>query len=72
MPDEVYHHRKTVLYHLVSEFTAYYNTRRSHTARDFLPPTQEIPGEVEKLSLSEVQVISHVGGLVKSFGRKAA
>ena len=46
--------------------------RRSHTARDFLPPTEEIPGEVEKLSLSEVQVISHVGDLVKSFEQKAA
>ncbi|QDU09838.1 integrase core domain-containing protein [Gimesia aquarii] len=63
---------KQHLDHLVSDFTKYYNTRRSHTARDHLPPIRELPEEVEKLSLGEVQVISHIGGLVKSFERKAA
>ncbi|WP_339736145.1 integrase core domain-containing protein [uncultured Gimesia sp.] len=64
---------KQHLDHLVSEFTTYYNMCRSHTARDHLPPIREIPNEeVEKLSPDEVQVISHIGGLVKSFERNAA
>ncbi|QDU09798.1 integrase core domain-containing protein [Gimesia aquarii] len=63
---------KQHLDHLVSEFTEYYNTCRSHTARDHLPPIRELPDDVEKLSLDEVQVVSHIGGLVKSFERKAA
>lgn len=63
---------KQHLDYLVSEFTEYYNTCRSHTARDHLPPIRELPDDVEKLSLDEVQVNSHIGGLVKSFERKAA
>ena len=63
---------KRHLDHLVSEFTTYYNTRRSHMERDHLPPIRDEPEEVETLSLDQVDVKSYVGGLVKSFERKAA
>ena len=64
---------KRHLDYLTSEFTNYYNTVRSHMERDHLPPVRSAePEEVETLKLSEVVVKSHVGGLVKSFERKAA
>ena len=64
---------KRHLDHLISEFTTYYNTVRSHMERDHLPPVRSTePEEVETLKLNEVVVKSHVGGLVKSFERKAA
>lgn len=64
---------KRHLDYLISEFTTYYNTHRSHTACDHLPPVRELPKEeVETLKIAEVKVVSHVGGLVKSFERKAA
>jgi hypothetical protein len=40
--------------------------------RDHLPPVREVPDEVATLKLSEIEVKSYVGGLVKSFERKAA
>ena len=49
-----------------------YNTVRSHSERDNLPPIRNLPEEIEKLSLDEIEINSHVGGLVKSFERKAA
>tara|TARA_E500000305_G_C3966935_1_gene210014 strand:- start:115 stop:255 length:141 start_codon:yes stop_codon:yes gene_type:complete len=39
---------------------------------DHLPPVREEPDEVEKLTMEEIEVKSYVGGLVKSFERKAA
>ncbi len=39
--------------------------------REHLPPIREVPDEVALLKLNEVIVKSHVGGLVKSFERKA-
>ncbi len=41
-------------------------------ARDHLPPVREEPDEVETMKLDEIEVKSYVGGLVKSFERKAA
>ena len=58
--------------HLIAEFTDYYNHQRSHMERDHLPPIREIPDDVEKLSIEQIEVKSYVGGLVKSFERKAA
>ena len=58
--------------HLVSEFVEYYNTARSSMVRDHLPPVRELPEEVETLPLDQIEVKSYVGGLVKSFERKAA
>jgi hypothetical protein len=57
---------------VISEFTSYYNTRRSHKEQDHLPPLQDIPYEVKTLTMDQIEVKSHVGGLVKSFERKAA
>ena len=50
----------------------YYNTRQSHMQRDHLPPIRDVPEEVETLRLDQIEVKSYVGGLVKSFERKAA
>ena len=63
---------KRHLDHLITEFVTYYNTRRSHMQRDHLPPIRDVPEEVETLRLDQIEVKSYVGGLVKSFERKAA
>ena len=63
---------KRHLDYLLSEFVEYYNTTRSSMVRDHLPPIREEPNEVASLRLDEVEITSHVGGLVKSFARKAA
>ncbi len=63
---------KRHLDYLISEFTTYYNTRRSHMGRDHLPPVREVPEGIKTLKLDEIEVKSYVGGLVKSFERKAA
>ena len=49
-----------------------YNHDRSHMERDHLPPIREAPDEIETLALDLIEVRSYVGGLVKSFARKAA
>jgi putative transposase len=58
--------------HIVSEWSSYYNTVRSHTERDHLPPKHTVPDEVLKLHRDQITVKSYVGGLVNSFERKAA
>lgn len=63
---------KRHLDYLVSEFNTYYNRHRSHSSRDHLPPIRSVPGEVRSLGPADVVVRSHVGGLVKSFERRAA
>ena len=40
--------------------------------RDHLPTIRDVPEEVETLWLGQIEVKSYVGGLVKSFERKAA
>ena len=45
---------------------------RTHMERDHLPPVREEPEEIDTLKMDEIQVKSYVGGLVKSFERKAA
>jgi hypothetical protein len=40
--------------------------------RDWLPPVRVEPDEVDTLKLNQIEVKSYVGGLVKSFERKAA
>jgi len=64
--------RKRHLDHLVGEFVDYYNHHRSHMERDHLPPVRDEPEEVDTIPLDEIQVKSFVGGLVKSFARRAA
>ena len=63
---------KRHLDYLLCEFTEYYNTVRSHMERDHLPPRRDVPDEIETLELDQIEINSHVGGLVKSFARKAA
>ena len=63
---------KQHLDYLVMEFANYYNTRRSHMEREYLPPVREEPQEVDTLKLDQIEVKSYVGGLVKSFERIAA
>jgi len=63
---------KRHLDHLCQEFTEYYNEKRSHTECGHLPPLGIAPDEVQTLKPSQVEVKSYVGGLVKSFERKAA
>ena len=63
---------KRHLDYLITDFVTYYNRDRSHMERDHLPPIREAPDEIARLSLDQVEVKSHVGGLVKSFHRKAA
>jgi putative transposase len=63
---------KQHLDHLLAEFTDYYNKVRSHMEREHLPPLAAAPEEIVTLPLDSVVVKSHVGGLVKSFERKAA
>jgi hypothetical protein len=48
------------------------NTRRSHMERDYLPPIRDAPDEVATLQMDQIEVESYVGGLMKSFERKAA
>ena len=58
--------------YLISEFVNYYNHHRSHMERGYLPSVRsKEPEPVETLKLSDVVVNSHVGGLVKSFERRA-
>lgn len=64
---------KRHLDYVISEFVSYYNHHRAHMEREYLPPVRSAePEQIETLKLSEVVVKSHVGGLVKSFERKAA
>ena len=63
---------KRHLDHVVIEWVDYYNKKRAHMERDHLPPIQEVPEEVPKLNRDQIMVRSYVGGLVKSFERKAA
>lgn len=58
--------------HILGEFTEYYNRVRSHTERDHLPPNHLPPDEVESLESDQIVVKTYVGGLVKSFERRAA
>ena len=64
---------KRHLDHVVASWVDYYNTRRSHMERGHLPPIRKkAPKAVRKLSRDKIEVRSYVGGLVKSFERKAA
>jgi putative transposase len=57
--------------YLVDQFLAYYNGQRAHMERGSLPPLGAVPEEVIKPVRERIEVKSYVGGLVKSFERKA-
>jgi hypothetical protein len=40
--------------------------------RDHLPPIRAVPDEVETVTMDQIEVKSYVGGLVRSFERRAA
>ena len=40
--------------------------------RDHLPPIRDVLEEVQTLTMDQIEVKSYVGGLVKSFERRAA
>jgi hypothetical protein len=63
---------KRHLDYVISEFVLYDNTQRCHMERDHLPPIRDVPEEVETVAMDQIAVRSYVGGLVKSFERKAA
>jgi len=63
---------KRHLDYITGEFVDYYNHHRSHMERDWLPPIRDVPDEVKTLTMEQIEVKSYVGGLVKSFERRAA
>ena len=52
--------------------TTYYNETRAHSEREHLPPIRTEPEDRETIAIDQIEIKSHVGGLVKSFHRKAA
>lgn len=58
--------------HIVAEYVDYFNKQRAHSSRGNLPPLAESPEEVITIKMDAVDVKSYVGGLIKSFERKAA
>ena len=64
---------KLHLDHILGQFTEYYNSKRSHMERGHLPPVSDNePKEVATLTMDQIEIKQYVGGLVKSFERKAA
>ncbi len=58
--------------YLVQSFLGYYYGQRAHMERGNLPPLGAVPDEVVKPIRDSIEVKSYVGGLLKSFERKAA
>ncbi len=54
------------------DWDEYSNTQRAQMVSEHLPPIHEVPQEVPKLDRHQIVVRSYVGGLVKSFERRAA
>ena len=58
--------------YVVNEYVAYYN-ERSHSSRASLPPLAKKPPETAAtIRLDQLEVKQYVGGLIKSFERRAA
>jgi len=58
--------------HIVAEYVAYFNNQRAHSSRSNLPPLAEPPDEIQTITMEQIEVKSYVGGLIKSFERRAA
>jgi len=59
--------------YLISEFVEYYNTVRSHSRREHLPPLrQDVPKENCTIDFAKIVCKERLGGLIKSFERVAA
>lgn len=70
--EKITHEDEAQLDHIVGQWVDYYNKIRSHIEREHLPPIRDVPDVVAKLDGDQIIVQSHVGGLVKSFERRAA
>lgn len=61
------------LRHIISEFVAHYHAERPHLATGNLPPLFAMqPDPVDSLGPRDVLVCERLGGLLKSYSRKAA
>ncbi|RLS57945.1 MAG: hypothetical protein DWH91_03415 [Planctomycetota bacterium] len=61
------------LNYLIRNAMAWYNQERPHSARDHLPPAYERPPDRQStIKMSEVVCTTRLGGLLKSYSRRAA
>lgn len=61
------------LNYVCREFAIHYNRERPHEARDHLPPACESPPEpVETIRPGDVVCTTRLGGLLRSYSRRAA
>ena len=61
------------LNYVCREFTAHYNRERPHEPRSHLPPACETPPEpVKTLSARDIVCTTRLGGLLRSYERRAA
>ena len=61
------------LNHVCRQFEAWYNTERPHEARGHLPPASEsAPEERQTIRHGDVVCTTRLGGLLKSYSRRAA
>jgi putative transposase len=61
------------LNHIGREYQACFNTDRPHSSRDHWPPTWEsAPPRVETLRLKDVVCTTRLGGMLRSYSRRAA
>ena len=61
------------LNYVCREFAAHYNRERPHEARDHLPPECEVePDIAETISMRDVVCSTRLGGLLRSYSRRAA
>lgn len=61
------------LNYLIRNAMAWYNQERPHSARDHLPPACEKPPDRQStIKMSEVVCTTRLGGLIKSYSRRAA
>ena len=59
--------------HVLIETATWYNAERSHSSRDHFPPGWDKPPNVDNTAIaSEIVCSSRLGGLLKSYSRRAA
>jgi putative transposase len=59
--------------YLLSRFAEHYNERRAHSSLDFRPPAcNDPPPENNAIDLNQIVCREDLGGLLKSFERRAA
>jgi len=59
--------------HISKQFQAWYNGERCHSARQHLPPKWDKPPDPQSsVALKDIVCTSRLGGLLRSYSRKAA